>query len=401
MRFDVLEVMEWGVAARGAVGMGMDSGTLFFAAGVCATALALTMLSVWLQNRMDRFLIGWMLSMALLGSGVVIYSTISIAVKPASVIGFTLQIIGFVAVYVSARLFVGKQTRRGTIALLCAGLALPVATLIAIDLDGIGIAIYNLFAAVMLVMTAWEYWGTRSESPVSISGITLLYLLTALSFAACGAVLLSDGKWMLDARPNNWAENFNAIMSIAGITGIGALSIGLNQARAARRHRLEARTDALTGILNRRALFDNLAIDRINPGDAVVVFDLDRFKSINDQYGHHAGDRILCQFALELRKNLKDGDLAARMGGEEFVLLIRRASLPAAIATAERIRAAFTASSLQAENGAVASTASAGIAIALASDDGFESVFLRADAALYRAKNNGRDRVVTELQVVA
>ncbi|MET3661708.1 GGDEF domain-containing protein [Aquamicrobium ahrensii] len=381
--------------------MGMDSDTLFFAAGICATALALTMLSVWLQNRMDRFLIGWMLGMMLLGGGVVIYSTIPLHIESITAFGFLLQTAGFVAVYIAARLFVGKPVQWRPTIMLATGLSLPIVILIATGLNGVGIAVYNLVAAALIVMTARLYWNARREAPVSIVAITILYLLTAVSFLLCGFVLLHAHSWTLEARPDNWAENLNAIMAIAGITGIGALSIGLNQSRVARRHRIEARTDPLTGILNRRALLDSLALDKLQPTDAVIVFDLDSFKSINDRYGHHTGDRILCQFALELRNNLRQADLAARMGGEEFVMVIRQASVPASISMAERIRSSFKAQPVQTGAGPVICTASAGIAITLASDEGFESVFLRADAALYRAKNNGRDRVMTELQVVA
>jgi diguanylate cyclase (GGDEF)-like protein len=379
----------------------MDSDTLFFAAGICATALALTMLSVWLQNRMDRFLMGWMLGMVLLGCGAVIYSTVPFHIETLTAFGFLLQILGFVAVYIAARLFVGKRIKWATTTALAAGLSLPVVVLILTGLNGLGIAIYNLVAAALIMMTARLYWNARREAPVSIFAITTLYLLTALSFLLCGGVLLQARSWTLDAQPNSWAENLNAIMALAGITGIGALSLGLNQSRAARRHRIEARTDPLTGILNRRALFDSLALDHLQPADAVVIFDLDNFKSINDRYGHNAGDRILCQFALGLRNNLRRGDLAARMGGEEFVMVIRQASVPAAISMAERIRSSFKTEPVQTGSGPVNCTASAGIAIVLPSDEDFESVFLRADAALYRAKNNGRDRVVTELQVVA
>ncbi|MGB3391483.1 MAG: hypothetical protein WBA88_26300 [Pseudaminobacter sp.] len=80
------------------------------------------------------------------------------------------------------------------------------------------------------------YWAAWREAPVAIFEITALYTLSALSFAACGALVLADGKWVLAGWPDNWAEYFNAIMSI---TGIGILSLGLNQPRAAGRYQLE------------------------------------------------------------------------------------------------------------------------------------------------------------------
>src|SRR5690606_21825861 len=124
---------------------------------------------------------------------------------------------------------------------------------------------------------------------------------------------------------------------IAGITGIGALSLGLNNARAARRHREEARTDALTGLLNRRALFDTFSGKPLDAGRAVVAFDLDRFKQVNDRYGHAVGDQMLKNFSDAMRQNLREGDHAARTGGEEFVLVLQNASSQLASSTAERI----------------------------------------------------------------
>lgn len=189
------------------------------------------------------------------------------------------------------------------------------------------------------------------------------------------------------------------MLSIAGITGIGALSLGLNNARAARRHRLEAQTDVLTGLLNRRALFERMTEETTVRRDAVVVFDLDNFKSINDGYGHATGDEVLRRFADALRYNLRPGDIAARSGGEEFVLVLRKASLPLAASTAERIRAMLAESRVDTANGPVWATASAGVALASKAGERFEDVLNRADVSLYRAKTGGRDRVVTELKL--
>lgn len=381
--------------------MEFDPDTLFFAAGISATALALTLLGVWSQNRMDRFLVGWMLGMVLLGTGVVIYATFPHEIRPLVVLAFTLEIIGFVAVYIAARMFTGYRVRWGAVLAATVAVVLPVSVPIAIGIDGVGIAIYNVLAGVLLALCAHQYWRGRDEAPLAIAGLTVLYSLAALSFLACGAHLFYDGNWVLAGRPDNWAERFNAIMSVAGITGVGALSLGLNQSRAARRHRIEARTDALTGLLNRRALFDMLKAEKLAPGDAVIIFDLDRFKSINDRFGHKAGDQVICHFALILRQNARDGDLAAQLGGEEFVLVMRQAPAALATATAEQIRASFRSLRLQLGEDAVGSTASAGIAFATRFEADFETVLHSADTALYRAKNSGRDRVFTELQVVA
>lgn len=361
----------------------------------------MTMLGVWFQNRMDRFLIGWMAGMALIGSGVMLYASLPSDRIAVTTLAFTLEIVGFVAVFVAALQFRNESIVWSRMAALGLAVAAPVTIPIAFGFDGFGIMIYNFLAAVLLAITARQYWIVRFEAPVSIAGMTTLYLLSALSFLLCAMTLLHDRVWVLDGRPDNWAERFNAVMSIAGITGIGALSLALNQARAASRHRQEARTDALTGLLNRRALFDSLSDGQLREGDAVIAFDLDNFKAINDCHGHVSGDQVLCRFSEILRRNARPDDLAARTGGEEFVLVMRGTSLPVAVGVAERIRAFFAASEVEAVRGRIRGTASAGVALAQSADESFEAVLNRADSALYQAKEDGRNRVSAELQVAA
>ncbi|RUU49581.1 GGDEF domain-containing protein, partial [Mesorhizobium sp. M2C.T.Ca.TU.009.01.2.1] len=155
----------------------------------------------------------------------------------------------------------------------------------------------------------------------------------------CAAVLAWDGKLVLGHAPSNWAEDLSLVIVIASMTGIGALSLALNQGRHARHHQREAQTDALTGLLNRRALFDLHGKAPVSAFTAVVVFDLDGFKAINDQFGHAAGDEVLKVFAQVLSTDLRPNDSVARMGGEEFAMVLRRTLPETAEATAERVRA--------------------------------------------------------------
>lgn len=378
--------------------MAIDQVSLFIAAGICAGALGLTMLSAWAHNRADNFLAGWTMGMLLLGSGVILYYSFPADRMAIVATAIALETLGFIIVLLSARAFVGKATSRALSAALLV-LLLPSMVPIAYGLDGLGMMNFNFIAGFLLAATGIQYWAARAEARPSIMAITTLYLLAALSFFACGTIIAHEQMWVMGVHPDNWAEKFNAIMCIAGITGIGALSLGLNNARAARRHRTEAQTDALTGLLNRRALFESLSGKELPEGHAVVAFDLDHFKSVNDRYGHAAGDALLQSFAEALRQNLRDGDLIARTGGEEFVLVLREASLQIATSTAERIRAIFAASVVDTARGSISGTASAGVAVSTGEE--FEHVLHRADTTLYRAKSGGRNRVAAALQVVA
>lgn len=376
----------------------MDQTSLFIAAGICAAALGLTMLNVWLHDRADRFMVGWTLGMLLLGAGVVLYYSFPADRMEIVALAFAMETLGFVFVFIAACQFTGRAT--GPRHWLALGIAVPlVAAPILLGYDGLGIMIYNFIAGGLLMATALQYRGARAEAPSCVAALTALYGLSAISFYACGTIIAHERTWAMGVHPDNWAETFNAIMCIAGITGIGALSLGLNHARAARWHREEAETDMLTGLYNRRALFNRMAKGALAPGRAVIVFDLDRFKSINDRYGHATGDEVLRRFAEALRLNVRDGDIAARIGGEEFVLVLGEASLPLATSTAERIRALFAESHVVTARGVVCATASAGVALAGSDADSFEDVLNRADASLYRAKNGGRNRVGAELKL--
>lgn len=372
--------------------------SLFIAAGVCALALALAMLSVWVHNREDNFVVNWMLGLLLIGAGIVLYYGFPPVHSGIVASAFTLEFIGFIVIYIAARQFTGSRSSWRLC--LWPGMLAPAIVLpILAGYNGFGIMIFNFLAFGLLMATALHYWTARSEDISSIAAMSVLYGLTAISFFACAAIIAHEASWVLQVRPDNWAERFNAVMSIAGITGIGALSLGLNNARAARRHRLEAQTDVLTGLLNRRALFERMSEDTAMRGDAVIVFDLDNFKTINDLNGHAAGDEVLRRFADAVRHNLRPGDIAARSGGEEFVLVLRKASLPLAASTAERIRAMLAESCVDTTNGPVRAAASAGVAMASEAGERFEDVLNRADLSLYRAKTGGRDRVITELKL--
>lgn len=158
-----------------------------------------------------------------------------------------------------------------------------------------------------------------------------------------------------------------------------------------------ARTDALTGLANRR-VFDTTLEQLIAQGkpSALLLIDVDHFKRYNDALGHHAGDLCLTEVATLLRRCIRgDADLAARLGGEEFALLLPGADAQAARAAAQRVMTAFTTRALSHPDSPVAThvTASIGYAVTDPKDDA-TALYRRTDAALYRAKANGRARAV-------
>jgi len=157
-------------------------------------------------------------------------------------------------------------------------------------------------------------------------------------------------------------------------------------------------TDALTGLKNRRYLDAHLRrmMEQARP-DApalcALVFDLDRFKAVNDTYGHNAGDAILKQFAARLTDNTRSIDLVARTGGEEFVVIMPEAGLEHARIAAERVRRAVEVAPFDTGETMIDVTVSIGVAAQAGLGDQPRALIERADAALYTSKETGRNRV--------
>jgi diguanylate cyclase (GGDEF)-like protein len=159
-----------------------------------------------------------------------------------------------------------------------------------------------------------------------------------------------------------------------------------------------ANTDELTGIYNRRYILNRLeqALATIHSTGApfcVCLFDLDHFKSINDTYGHAAGDLVIRHFTDEMRRHLRPTDVFGRIGGEEFLLLLHDTSVPDGIQIVERVRRLLGSASPALAVSGFKYTFSAGLTIGQSGDTGKE-VLHRADRALYEAKRMGRDRHV-------
>ena len=166
-----------------------------------------------------------------------------------------------------------------------------------------------------------------------------------------------------------------------------------------RRLQREASTDALTGLHNRREFESGMVREmerarRMRVSLSLALIDVDFFKRINDQHGHDVGDRVLREVAATLQSGIRRSDLIARIGGEEFALVMLGTEPPGAWVLLERLRQAVAALRVPAGPGEVGCTISIGITDRVEDDADWASLYKRADQALYAAKQGGRDRVV-------
>ncbi|TBW37998.1 GGDEF domain-containing protein [Siculibacillus lacustris] len=378
--------------------MSLDYGTLLQSIGFSGASLAVAMFVVWLSAPIDRFLLTWTAGLILLVAFTMLYGSY-VAVPHPTMLIVSLAVLvpamalvwGAAVQFRDGRLPFGRISRAVVV-----GWVVSVGPMAA-GWDGLALIFENTVAALFLIATARAYWKGRTMARVPIIGLTLLYGASGLAFALCAVVLAHDGRMVIGVAPRNWAEDLGMVVWIGAFTAIGAVSLSLNQWRRALHHRIDALTDALTGLLNRRALYELHDRRPLAPHTAVIAFDLDRFKTINDRFGHDIGDVVLCRFAETLRACLGSTATIARLGGEEFTAVLRETGAAAARAAAERVRATFAAQTIDIGSAVVQGTVSAGIAFTGDAPGVFQDQLRDADRALYVAKAKGRDRVVMPL----
>jgi diguanylate cyclase (GGDEF)-like protein len=225
-------------------------------------------------------------------------------------------------------------------------------------------------------------------------------------FMLVGFVEFVLGNLTIDATPEvtSWfgLVHFERLIFLVGST---VFMIGLARERKELVSATAAYVDSLTGVANRGAFFTRAErlyrrTRQAASPIALIVFDLDHFKDINDTHGHLVGDRVLKAFAETVGEVLRPGDLFGRIGGEEFAAILPGAGAEAACVVAERVRHAFELAPKSAGETEIRATVSAGVASAGASTK-LETTLEAADRALYRAKAGGRNRVERAAELAA
>lgn len=372
----------------------LDFTSLLLATAISGFCLSLTMLAFRMSARSGDYMITWSIGLLIIVSHVLAYWIY--VNHPNAWLGSYVAAslpIGVAAIYASTGQFAfGTKPFKPALMIVVPYLAIVLPLLVA-GYDGAALMVQNATVGILFVLCGQIHFDARHEAPFSMSALSVLYVVLGLSFGLCGAVLLFGGEWRIGHAPDNFAERVNIIISVVCTTAIGALSVTVDQSRLARKHRIDAMTDPLTGLLNRRALFQAFGGKILGSRHAAVVFDLDHFKSVNDDYGHACGDEVIRMFAQILRDAVRNRDTAARLGGEEFVLILSGTTSEHARMAAERIALAFSARVITTPQGQLRCTVSAGIGFPGASGASFEEVLSRADKELYEAKRAGRNRV--------
>lgn len=377
--------------------MSLDTPTLYIIATMIAAMLGAMLLLFGNQEKIRA--LKWWGTAYLLGATSVGLWTVTggtLGEMPSLV----LNAVGFIAcgmVWNAARVFRGRKPNLpglvlGAIAWIAA--ALTVAPAGAMMRVIIGAAIVTIYAA----LTATELWTERRRSlqrrwplivvPVMHGFVLMLPILL-------GSLLQPhDPKFASSV----WVTGFSVELVLYAIGTVFVIFILVSE-RAVIAHKTAASTDPLTGMFNRRGFAEasSRLIDReAHAGRPVtaLIFDIDHFKSINDQHGHKAGDAVLQALAGVFRRSLRGVDTVSRVGGEEFAALLPDTSVERAPEVAERLRRAVADAEIPAGDGTLLHiTVSIGVAAFGDRCEHIDDILRHADAALYAAKNGGRNRV--------
>lgn len=379
----------------------MELDTLRVAIVLSSASLIVALLIGWLQARQESFLIHSAAGvLAIIGALTLLGFRGETYFAEQQVVPFSLLLLGMSAIYSSTRRY--QNTNASITPVIALSLALITATITPLMLGYSGVSgmMLNASCAILFWLCAYECYKAHDEAPLALLTNAAVFAITGVSFACCTYVMIETGSWVIVELPQNWAETFNSIMSLVCMTCVGAITLTLHHARSAALHKDEAHTDALTGLLNRRALFKQFNAETSFAGHAVIMFDLDHFKLINDHFGHERGDKVLWKFSGVLRDSLRGSDIVARLGGEEFCAVLKDQDIESAQLVADRVLRAYSALNIALDQTGRRATVSIGIAVGTPGEN-FSAALRRADKALYEAKRSGRNQVQIASLVLA
>ncbi|HVZ51835.1 MAG TPA: GGDEF domain-containing protein [Pseudolabrys sp.] len=380
--------------------MNLDVNTLFMVTIYVEAILGLLLLFAWAQNTQIYAVCWWGFAHIIRAGSVMLFGMYGsapdlITIDLANALLFT----AFAVTWTGARVFDGRPVEpvylvTGAVIwlLLC---RLP---FVANDVDARALVASGIITGYTW-LTAYEFWRGRGEQLVSRwPAIFMLFAHGALFLLR--TPLIRVLPWS-PTDGNMFGSVWLTVLSFEALLftiSIAFILLAMAKERTELRHRTAAMIDPLTGISNRRAFVQEAAAlakrHSVSPRPtAVLLIDLDNFKSINDRFGHALGDSVLELFSETARQSLRASDLIGRLGGEEFAAVLRDTSRDKALAVAERIRESFAQAAREVDERPVCATVSIGLVHSEAPVLDMPQLLAQADRALYFAKERGRNRV--------
>lgn len=306
---------------------------------------------------------------------------------------------GFAGLAIGLKRFLGlaQNVEAYTVACLAAGVLVAWAFLAVWPNPSARIGVNTLLMAALLSLLTYLALQAPEQyrSPARLMAAVVILMVFLLVARAVRALL---GAPLSGPFDNALANTLTVVSSSFGLVAVGLSCYQMVMIRRSLHLEVMSVTDPLTGALNRRGL--EIVTSRVEHDYrrswrvfSVIAIDLDHFKIINDTHGHAAGDQVLRRLVEECRRNLRGDSVVARMGGEEFCVVLPDCRMADAMTVAERIRASFAEAYVTMDAASIGCTISLGVAQCHEGATDFAAVAKLADAALYRAKFAGRNRV--------
>ncbi|MEP7030088.1 MAG: GGDEF domain-containing protein [Pseudolabrys sp.] len=380
--------------------MNLDVNTLFMVTIYVEAILGLLLLFAWAQNTAIHAVAWWGFAHLIRAASVMLFGMYGnapdlITIDLANALLFT----AFAVTWTGSRVFDGRPVE--PVYLVTGAVLWLLVCRLPVLNDAVDTR--SLIASGIITsytwLTAYEFWRGRNEQLVSRwPAIFMLFAHGALFLLR--TPLASVLPWSPTSN-NMFGSVWLTVLSFEALLftiSIAFILLAMAKERTELRHRTAAMVDPLTGIANRRAFLQDAAQlakrHAASPHPtAVLLIDLDHFKSINDRFGHALGDRVLELFTEGARMSIRSSDLIGRLGGEEFAALLYDTSREKAVAVAERMRETFAQIAQDVDGRPVCATVSIGLVHCEEAVLDVAELLAQADQALYYAKERGRNRV--------
>ena len=380
--------------------MNLDVNTLFLVTIYVEAILGLLLLFAWAQNMAIRAVAWWGFGHLIRAASIVLFGMYGSAPELITIdLANALLFTAFAVTWTGARVFDGRPIE--PVYLVTGAVLWLLVCRLPVMADAIELR--AMIASGIITsytwLTAYEFWRGRNEALVSRwPAIFMLFAHGALFLLRTPLVA------MLPWSPTNnniFGSVWLTVLSFEALLftiSIAFILLAMAKERTELRHRTAAMVDPLTGLANRRAFLQEAGViakrHAASPRPtAVLLVDLDHFKSINDRFGHALGDRVLEIFAATTLGSLRANDLVGRIGGEEFAAVLYDSSREKALTVAERIRESFAKVAQEVDGRPVCATVSIGVVHCDGDVLDVPELLAQADQALYFAKENGRNRV--------
>ena len=313
-----------------------------------------------------------------------------------------LVLFGYGLTWSGARVFDGRPVRLSLLPLAPLTWLLLCAIPVFADDAAARIIVGSLLLALLTLFTAREFWRGRAEALMSRWPTIMVLLVQAGALTVRVTAVLLSPSFRDDFVLSKLSFTFLAFGTLLYTVVLAFLQLNMTKERTELKHKINSLVDPLSGVANRRAFLDGAASLLARQDDdhepvAVLLFDLDHFKQINDRFGHATGDTVLQIFAGTATQTLGADILFARIGGEEFASCVPVGDIDEAYAIAERVRRNFAVAAARFGNERLSPSVSAGVALRHRPDASIADLLALGDRALYRAKELGRNRVEIDM----